>query len=232
MVRVDEAVIARLKKAGHTFEILVDCDKALDFKAGKSAPLDDVLASDIISKDAKKGEKIADSTLQEVFKTTDYREIASVIIKEGEVQLTAKHRAAQREEKIKKIIHLIHRNAIDSRTGFPHPPQRIEAALKEAKVHIDDFKSAEEQLDDVIKKVRLIIPLKFEVRELAVKIPAQYAGACYGNLKRYKLIKDEWQNDGSLVAVLEIPAGIQEDLLSELNKIAHGEVESKIVRVL
>ena len=75
--------------------------------------------------------------------------------------------------------------------------------------------------------MRVIIPIKIERREIAVRIPAQYAGHSFTVLKKYKLLKDEWQNDGSLVAVVEIPAGLQDDLFSELNKISHGEVESK-----
>jgi ribosome maturation protein SDO1 len=146
--------------------------------------------------------------------------------------MTAKHRAQERDEKRKRIINLIHRNAVDSKTGLPHPPQRIERAMEEAGVHIDDSKGAEEQVEEVLKKLRLIIPIKFEEREIAVKIPAQYAGQSFGTLKKYKLLKDEWQNDGSLLAVVEIPAGLQEDFFGELNKISHGEVESKIIRVI
>ena len=41
--------------------------------------------------------------------------------------------------------------------------------------------------------------------------------------------KDSWQNDGSLVAVVEVPAGMQQDLFSELNKLTRGAVESKVV---
>ena len=231
MVDVDKAVIARLKKEGNIFEILVDCDKALELKSGKSISIDDVAATDIIYKDVKKGEKAGENLLKQIFKTDDARKISEIIVKEGEVQLTSKHRDRIREEKKRKIINIIHRNAVDSKTGLPHPPQRIEAAMEEAKVHVDDYKSAEEQVEDVIKKIRIIIPIKFETREIAVKIPNKYAGLGFSILKRYNLIKDEWQSDGSLIAVVNIPAGIQEEFFSELNKVTHGEVESKILKV-
>ena len=54
MVDVDKAVIARIKKEGHTFEILVDCDKALEFKKGKSMGIDEVVATDDIFTDVKR----------------------------------------------------------------------------------------------------------------------------------------------------------------------------------
>jgi len=230
MVDVDRAVIARLKKQENVFEILVDCDRALEYRAGKNVSLDDVVAVDHIFKDVKKGERASDNVLKSVFGTEDPTEIAKTIIKEGEIQLTAAHREKIREEKRRRIVEIIHRNAIDSKTGLPHPPQRIENAMNEAKVHIDENKGAEEQIDDILKKIRVIIPIKFEVRELAVKIPNKYAGQSYGILKRYKLLRDEWQNDGSLVAIVEIPAGIQDEFMGQLNKITHGDVEIKILK--
>ncbi len=230
MVDVDRAVIARLKKEGQVFEILVDCDKALEFRAGKSVSLDDVLATGDVFKDVKKGEKAPESVLNAVFKTKDPRAISEIIVRQGEVQMTASHRAKMAEEKRKRIIEMIHRNAIDSKTGLPHPPQRIERAMEEAHVHIHEQKTAEEQLEDVLKKIRAIIPIKFETREIAVKIPPQYSGIAFPILKRYKLLRDEWLNDGSLAAIVEIPAGIQDEFFSQLNKATHGEVESKLLK--
>src|SRR3989344_8808847 len=230
MVDVDRSVIARLKKAGQVFEILVDCDKALDFKAGRSVSLDDVLATDDIFKDVKKGEKAPGSILKEVFKTEDTRAISEIIVRQGEIQITSAHRAKITEEKRKRIIEIIHRNAIDSKTGFPHPPDRIERAMEEARVHIDEHKTAEEQIEDILKKLRVIIPIRFETKEIAVKVPPQYSGIVFPILKRYKLLRDEWLNDGSLAAIVEIPAGIQDEFFSQLNKATRGEVESKILK--
>lgn len=230
MVDVDRAVIARLKRDGNIFEVLVDCDKALEFKAKKSLALSDVVATDDIFKDVKKGEKASETILQSVFGTKDVEAIATIIIHDGEVQLTAAHRAKVQEEKRKKIVGIIHRNAIDSKTGLPHPPQRIERAMEEAHVHIDEHKGAEEQVEDVLKKIRAIIPIKFETREIAVKIPPKYAGIAFPLLKRYKVLRDEWLADGSLAAIVELPAGIQDEFFSQMNKATHGEVESKILK--
>lgn len=232
MVDVNKAVIARLKKEQDVFEILVDCDKALEFRAGKSIGLDDVLATNQIYKDVKKGERASDHEIERIFGTSDIREVAKRIIKEGEIQLTAEHRNKIREEKKKRIINIIHRNAVDPKTGLPHPPQRIENAMNEAKVHIDEHKSAEEQVESILSQIRAIIPIKFELREIEIVVPSQYGSQSYHILKKYgKLLKDNWQNDGSLMVVMEIPSGIQEDLFSELNKLTHGEIESKILKV-
>lgn len=230
MVDVDQAVIARLRKEGQVFEILVDCDKALEFKEGKPVSIRDVVATDDIFKDVKKGDKAPGHELKKLFSTDDPLKVSEIIVMHGEVQLTSKHRDKIREEKMRRIINIIHVNAIDSKTGLPHPPQRIENAMREAKVHIDEHKTAEEQVEEILAKLRPIIPIKFETREVAVKIPPQFTGTAFTILKRFKLMKDEWQNDGSLIALLEMPAGIYEEFESAVNKATHGDAEIKIVR--
>src|SRR3989338_81027 len=102
MVDVDKAVIAKLKKGENHFEILVDCEKAMDFKKGKEILLDDVLATDNIFRDVKKGEHASD--LEKFFGTDDKRKIAEKIIREGEIQLTTEYKNKLREEKRRRII--------------------------------------------------------------------------------------------------------------------------------
>ncbi|MEM4245284.1 MAG: ribosome assembly factor SBDS [Candidatus Nanoarchaeia archaeon] len=229
MTSVDEAVIARYKFKNLNFEILVDCEKALEFRQGK-ASLDDALVTTDVFSDVKKGEHAKEADLKTAFKTSDYRQVCEHIIKHGEIQLTQEHRDKMREEIRRKIVNLIHRNAIDSKTGLPHPPQRIELAMEQAKVRIDEFKKAEEQLHEVVEKLRPILPIKFEVREVAVKVPAKFTSQSYHILKKFgTILRDEWQNDGSLVCLLEMPSGLSEEFEDELNKLTHGEAELKVV---
>lgn len=230
MVDVDKAIIARIRKEGRTFEILVDCDNALELKKGKDIPMEDIVATDDIFKDVKKGEKASENELKTIFNTNNPSEIAAIIIKKGEIQLTQDHKEKLREELRKKIVNLIHKNAVDSQTGLPHPTQRIENAMNEARVKINDYQSAEEQIEKVLSQLKPIIPIKFEVIEVTLKIPAKFAGQSFSTLKKYKLLKDSWDSDGSLIAVVEIPAGIQEEFFNEINKITHGETESSIER--
>ncbi len=229
MVDINKAVIARYRKEGLNFEILVDCDRALEFREGK-ADLDDVLATNNIFKDVKKGLHASENDLKRLFKTDDKSKVAEEIIKHGEIQLTAEYRNKLREEKKKAIINLIYKNAINPQNNLPHPPDRIERALDEAKVKIDEFKKPEEQIHDIVSKLTAILPIRFETWEIAVKIPSAFAAQSYSILKEFgNLKKDEWQSDGSLIAVLEIPAGIQEDFENRLNKLTHGEVDIRIV---
>jgi ribosome maturation protein SDO1 len=49
--------------------------------------------------------------------------------------------------------------------------------------------------------------------------------AKFGNLQ-----KQEWQNNGSWIGVISIPAGMQDDLYSLLNSLTKGSAETKIIK--
>jgi ribosome maturation protein SDO1 len=228
MTDLDDAVIAKLKRGVEEFEVFVDCDKAMSFKNGEEIDMGDILVAEYIYKDAKKGLHASEHEMEKFFETKDIMKVAEIIIKEGNIQLTKDYRNKLREEKRKKIIELIRMNTVDSKTGLPHPIVRIENAFEEARVGVDEFKNAEDQLNDVVAKLREVLPIKFEIKKYEVKVPAQFAGTCYGIIKRFsKLTNEDWQGDGSLVVVLEIAPGMTEELFGQLNKTTHGDIESK-----
>jgi len=227
---VNKANKVKLNKKGKDFIILVDPDKALQFKQGKIDDIKEVLAAEIIFKNVAKSERASDSDMKSVFKTDDVYEVAETVLKEGRLELTTTQKNAEKEELKKRIIAIIARNAVDPRTGLPHPLPRIESAFEEAKVNVQEGKGAEEQVQDVLSQLSPVLPIKFEKRRVEVVIPANFAGQCFRILKSYgTVLKNEYQNDGSLKAVVEIPAGLQDEFFGELNKLCHGEIGSKIL---
>ncbi len=234
MIPIKENVsfnLARLKKDSYSFEVVVDPDLAMEFREKKKGEITDILKSDQIFSDAKKGLVVPSSLMMTVFKTIDKENIAETIIKSGEIQLTSEYREKKREEKRKRIIAIISRNGVDPKTHFPHPPQRIENAINEAKPKIDEFKSAEDQVKDIVSGLRHILPIRFETKEVALKIPADYAAKSYSVVKDLsKILKEEWQSDGSWVIVVEVPGGLENDLYDKLNSLCHGEIESKLLK--
>jgi len=230
MVRLEDAVIARLSSCGTVFEVLADPELALALRKGEEIDMHYVLAIDKIFKDSKKGEAASEEMTKKVFGTLDVFKIAEQIIRKGEVQVTTEQRRKMREQRHRQVVTLISKRAINPQTSLPHPPARIENALVEAKVHVDEFKSAEEQLPGIIKALLPIIPLKFETRRIAIKIPASYTGKANRVVKNFATVKQEqWLNDGSWAAVVEIPAGIQGEFFDKLNDLTRGEVETKVL---
>jgi ribosome maturation protein SDO1 len=231
MVTLDRAVVARLKTHGTHFEILVDPDKAQDMKRGEDVRLEDVLAVEDVFENASRGDRVPEEDLVKAFGTTSVPDIARKIIMEGEINLTAEQRHRMLEEKRRQVVNFISRNAINPQTMAPHPPARVERAMDEAGVHIDLAKSVEENVNVAMKAIRPIIPIRFEEVRVAVKIPANYAARAFGESAAFgKLLKDEWQNNGSWIGVVQIPAGAQPEFYDLVNKLSKGEAETKLLR--
>jgi len=231
LISVEKAVIAKLMKSGEKFEILVDPEKAMELKTGKEIPLEELIASEEIFEDARKGTRAASEKINKTFGTNDLNSIARKIILEGEVQITTEQRKQMLDEKTKAIVNLISKRGVNPQTGLPHPPDRILRAMEQAKVRIDLNKRVEEQLESVLEEIQKIIPIKFEKIQIAIKIPPAFAGKA-GSVVRSLgvLLKEEWANDGSYISLIEIPAGIQPEVYDRLNNLTHGQVEVKIIK--
>jgi ribosome maturation protein SDO1 len=231
MVRLEDAVPARLKTHGTTFEVLVDPDGAMALRRGDSVNIEDILAVEDIFENASRGDRSPEEDLIKAFETTDVLTIAKKVVKKGEISLTAEQRKQIIENKRRQVIEIIARNAINPQTKTPHPPSRIEQAIREAKVNIDPSKSADELVTIAMKAIRPLIPIRFEEVEVAVKIPAAYAPKAYGEIAAFgKVIREAWQNNGSWIGVVKIPAGMQTDFYSLANRLTKGEAETKLLK--
>ncbi len=231
MVRLDDAVPARLKTHGTTFEVLVDPDGALALKRGEAVNIEDILAVEDVFENASRGDRSPEEDLQKAFGTSDALEIAGIIIKKGEISLTAEQRKQFIESKRRQVIEVIARNAINPQTKTPHPPARIEQAMSEARVNIDPTKSLDDLVKITMKAIRPLIPIRFEEIEVAVKVPASYAPKAYGEIAAFgKLNREAWQNNGSWIGVVQIPAGMQTDFYALINRLTKGEAETKLLK--
>ncbi len=221
----DKIILARLKKSGSTFEISVDSDKALEFKEGRLSDISLVLHSENIFSDAKKGQVASSDELQKVFETTDISQIAAIIIRKGDIQLTSEHRQEERNRKLRQLIDTIHRIAINPLTNTPHPPARIETALKLAKIHLSEHKPIEDQLSDIVSKLRPHLPLRIEMKTLQITAKPQYIGKIGDFIrKNSKFLKEEWDFQGNWNIKLEVPAGFEPDLIDRLNTLTRGDI--------
>jgi len=229
MITLDKAVIARYKKGELHFEALVDPDLSRELKQGKEVELDDVIAASDIYTDSSKAKKAPEEELIKAFGTTDYKKVIPIIIQKGEIQLTTEQKHKMQEERKRQILHLISRSAVDPRTHMPHPLQRLEKVFEETRHHVDIFKSAEAQVDEVLAKMKKILPIKMETDDIAVRVPAIHAGRAVGYLHSLKRLKEQWMDDGSYYCMIELPAGLKSDFEDKLNKITHGEAEYKVI---
>jgi ribosome maturation protein SDO1 len=227
----DKYTTARITKSGEKFEVLVKPEPALDYKMGKPTPISQMLVIDEIYTDAGKGTHASDEKLQKAFGTTDPVAVAEDIMKHGELQLTTEQRRQLVDDKRKQIVAFVSRNCIDPRTGTPHPPLRIEQAFNQIRLVVDPFKPAEEQAKAVIEELRTLLPIRIDKMKVAVKVFPEHAAKAYGSIKGFGTItKEEWQADGSLVALVEMPAGLYGSFIDRLGKLTQGTVQTKVLK--
>jgi len=226
-----DVTLVRYSFEGEKFEIMVKPDPALEYKMGKKKDLSAVLVSDEIYTDSGKGTRPSSEKLLKAFKTEDQTEIAEIIMKKGDLNLTTDQRRKMVEEKKKQIVTFIAKTYVDPKTHLPHPPLRIEQAMKDGRVSVDPQKNVEEQVQDIVDKLRSIIALKTESLQLEITIPAQYASQSYAVLKSVGSLKsEEWQNNGSLKAILEIPAAARPNVIDRLGSITKGSASVEVVQ--
>ncbi|MFC6904463.1 ribosome assembly factor SBDS [Halalkalicoccus tibetensis] len=233
MISLDEAVTARLESHGARFEVLVDPDAALAIKREEfDGDLEEVIAAEEVFENASRGDRPAETDLEDVFDTTDPMEIIPEVIRRGEIQITAEQRREMQEQKRRQLINRIARNAVNPQMdNAPHPPERIESALEETDFRIDPMEPVETQVDEALDALRPVIPIRFDEVIVAVQIPADYAGSAQAQVRQFgDLQREEWQSDGSWVGVLEFPAGMQNDFYDLVNEHTSGTAETRIIK--
>ena len=220
--------VARLRVGSLIFETMVDLDNALKFRKGMPVNIGDVTRDNLVWKDIKRGLKAGSEDLKKSFGTDNFEEVVGKIVKKGEIEVTQEHRDAETDKRRKQIVEFLIKNAVDSRTNRPFTPDMIDSALNQSGARIEN-KPVDVQINDIIEKLRKILPIKIETKKLLIKIPAEHTGRVYGIIQEYKE-KETWLNDGSLEVVLSLPIGLQSDFYDKLNSITHGSAITKEIK--
>ncbi len=230
MVNLDDAIIARLDSHGETFEILLDPAAINLMKQGKEVDLSEFLAVEDVFSNTSKGTRPTEEKLKEAFGTTDPIAVAKRIIEKGEVQITSEQRKEMLEAKRRRIITHISANAINPQTKLPHPRQRIELALDEVKFRPDLFKSMDREIEEAMKLLRPLIPIKFEKSKVAVKIQGADYSRCYEDIIHCGTVeREEWGSDGTWMGIIEVPAGLTVELTDRLRNKTKGTASVKVL---
>ena len=220
------STLARIKKAGKNFEILVDLEDALKFKKGELNSID--FEGDKVFKDSKKGEVPSSQDLQDAFGTTDLNEVAQQIVKHGEVLTTQEHRNAEQEKKFKQIVDFLTTNSINPQTQNPHTSERIKNALEQAHINIKNI-PVENQIKDIILEISKIIPIKLETKKVKIIVPAIHTGKVYGLVAQYKE-SEKWLDNGDLEILVKVPSGLIIDFYDKLNSATHGSALTEEIK--
>ena len=219
-------IIARIKSKGNHYEILVDSAKAIEFRKTGKGFVPDIVVFEGVFSDYKKGVKVKEIELENVFGTKDLNQIYEKIIKQGELMLPLEFRKEARDERMKQVVDFLSKNCVDPKTSRPHPPARIQSALEQVGFNVKENEPAESQARAVLKLIQKILPIKIETKRIEIKVPAMHTARAYGIVKD-SIMKEEWLPDGSLVVVVELPAASLMDFFDKLNAITHGSAITK-----
>jgi ribosome maturation protein SDO1 len=217
---------ARLSRQGKHFEILVDLEEALRVKKDVGN-VNAAVVTDKVFYNLKSGEVASSEDLMKNFGTTDFFAICEKIIKSGMMEMPEQFVRKEMEQKYKQVVDFLTKNAV-SPEGRPYTPERIQKALEEAHVNVKN-KPVADQVQDIIEQLKIVLPLKIEMKRLRITIPAQYTGRGYGILHEY-LEKEEWLSNGDLQATLKMPAALVFDFYDKLNGVTHGSAFSEEIK--
>ncbi len=224
MNSLEKTVVARLSVSGIRFEVIVNPDAALSFRSGRDV---EFLAVPEVFRDAGSGLRASREELLKAFGTEDPVEIAKKIVREGDIQVTAEQRRRLVEEKKRRIASIISRESVNPQTGTPHPTDRILNAMDQARVRVDPFRTAEQQVEETLEKIRRILPLKIHRVEIEVVVNAQYGPRVSGLARKLGTVKNEdWGENYR--CVLEVPAGLKDEVVTRIGSVTGGSAEIKI----
>ena len=228
MVSLEDSVTARFETGGNRFEILIDPEAAQQYKEGEEIDWEEAIAADGIWNDSSIGDRAPEKLVNDTFGSLDLIDIYKKILAEGSIQLTSQQKKEMLEQKRNRIISHIAANAMNPQTGGPHPPKRIENAIVEIMYSVDPIESDQKQIEKIVSKIKLLIPISFDKIRVAVKIPAIHVCKCYGQLSGLGNIEsEEYQKDGSWIGIIEMAAAAQTKLEDLLGSVTKGTAEIK-----
>jgi len=215
--------IARLKKDGVNYEVIVDSEAAIKAKKGEASISEAILVTKIF-KDAHKGDVAGD--LDEIFGTDDIMEIAGEIIKKGEIQLSEEYRKKIMDLKRNQVLEAIATKAVDPVNHYPVPRQRIELALEQAKYKIRYEKTVDEQVKELMNLLPTVMPVSFKELILTITSPPQFSGQVFSIVKNAgELVGQDYLSDGGAIIKAKIPAGKKNELVDKLKSLSHGIIK-------
>ncbi len=217
---------ARIKRGGKHFEILVDLEEAIKVSKGEGNVSSAVLVDDIFY-NLKSGEHASKDDLMTNFETSDLLEVATKIIKSGEIVKPAQYFKEEQDKKYKQVVDFLARNAT-SPEGRPYTTDKIMNALKDARINVKN-KSIESQINEIVDELSKILPIKIQKKKVELRVPVLYTGKVYGYLKEF-IVNEKWENNGDLTCIVEVPSGMIMDFYDSINNASHGSIFSEEVK--
>jgi len=226
----EKITLARLDVRGNHFEVLVDPQRALDYKLKRTQWSDKIMKFDDVFRDYKKGERASRDSLLKAFSTVDPHKICKVILDDGELQVPSHMRRKLLEEKKKSIMVLISRVSIDPQTNTPIPLLRVEQAFDKMSMPIDSSKDAVDQLKPILKEMKRVLPIKVKEADIEVEFPPDLMGHVRGYLESVGDMVIQPRRKGDLMTMtVKVPEATRTDVVQKMAKRFGEKVKVTLV---
>ncbi|CAJ1898851.1 unnamed protein product [Cylindrotheca closterium] len=169
-VRLTNVAVVRMNKGGSRFEIACYRNKVVDYRQGLETDLSEVLQTDRVFTNVSKGAFAKAKDLQKVFGTKDEEEIAKIILKQGNVQVSDKERGQQLEKTIAQVAEWISKNCVHPSSDRPYTIAQIRHAMSTANFSVHPTKPLKRQYLDCVKLLQGTIPIQRAKMELLLVI--------------------------------------------------------------
>jgi len=191
----------------------------------KGGSIQQILDSEVIWKDIKKGDRASSAELKAAFQTDDVLKCAEAIVQKGELNLSESERKEILTKKRNEIINYIHKYYADPKTKLPHPILRIDNALNELKVRIDGDAPTERQVLDIMKTLVTILPCKKIDITGSVTVSQLYNKAATAVVQKYCANMKVAAAGDTLTITMSCVPGDYDKLINELNSATKGECD-------
>lgn len=210
----------RYQKGKKKFELLTNDGTARKFRDGNIG-WNRVLVADQIFTDSKKGNIAKDADLIAVFGTSDIDTCAQIIIKEGDLQVSAAERRAEIDAHKGKVMGYIHRTYMNAQ-DHPYPHHTIKLRLEEAKIRIDPLISVQKLADEFVKKMQGKMVLRRATIEKTVVISYTYAKKAKAVVGKYCNVTKQTKDSNGITWKVDLPRNSLTAFMDELNAVTDG----------
>lgn len=211
-----------------SFEILAKVGAVQKFRDGKLGFGSVMFSDDIFVGHYAKAERAKPADLKAAFGDISNEAILQEILRKGECQFTADERKEKVEQKRREIVNYIHKYFLDPRSKTPHPVTRIENALDVLKVHPDPDLPLDRQIQDIVKHLPEVLPVKRCEIEATLVVPNALMGGAAGVISKFAQIGKESYTDAGCSMEITLVPGDYDALVAELAKVTKGDFQIDI----
>lgn len=219
MAKVDESCIIRYKKGNEEVEALVEYKSLVSYLENKDSQLNenfsiyDVFADTKIYSDTNKGLVADNDTLNALFGNMNEEEMLYEIANNGDPQIPTSYMNELREKKKTQIINYLANETINPQTQRSYSNAAIEEEVEKLKISIHPYQNHIHQAEEVFKKLKEKMPIKFDTTTLIIQISSQYAGVFNSKMRSFGTIQKQFYDEhGTMHMHIQISTGRLEEI--------------------